>query len=218
MVRNESATDFQNAPSVEEVQEKIVNHVTSIFDWISKCSSISFFDFENQIVLKVFDLGKLFVALFLCMREKNCKLTHDPGCKCQGPKDRLLSTIFGKVRYWRTYIYRVGGGYYPLDIELGLPRDSFSMLLRSHAAKLATKMSYAQAVGVLTMFLRWSPSQKTVEEMVLGLGRHTQQWFESAPPPQGDGEVLIIQIDSKATPTATDEELLPPKRLLKRWF
>jgi len=141
------------------------------------------------------------------MREKSCKLTHDPGCKCQGPKDRLLGTVFGKVRYWRTYIYRVGGGYYPLDIELGLPRDGFTMLVRSHAAKLATKMSYAQAVGVLTIFLQWSPSQRTVEEMVLGLGRHTQQWFESAPPPQGDGEVLVIQIDSKATPTATDEEL-----------
>jgi len=141
------------------------------------------------------------------MREKSCKLTHGPGCKCQGPKDRLLGTVFGKVRYWRTYIYRVGGGYYQLDIELGLPRDGFTMLLRSHAAKLATKMSYAQAVGVLTIFLQWSPSQRTVEEMVLGLGRHTQQWFESAPPPQGDGEVLVIQIDSKATPTATDEEL-----------
>jgi hypothetical protein len=144
------------------------------------------------------------------MRENHWKLTHpghEPGCKCQGPKDRLLGTIFGKVRYWRTYIYRGGGGYYPLDIELGLPRDGFSMLLRSHAAKLATKMSYAQCVGVLAMFLRWSPSQKVIEEMVLGLGRHTQQWFESAPPPQGDGEVLIIQVDSKATPTATNAEL-----------
>jgi hypothetical protein len=81
------------------------------------------------------------------------------------------------------------------------------MLLRSHAAKLATKMSYAQAVSVLSMFLRWSPCQKTVEEMVLGLGRHTQEWFEFVPAPQRDGEVLVVQIDSKGTPTATDEEL-----------
>ena len=43
--------------------------------------------------------------------------------------------------------------------------------------------------------------------MVLGLGRHTGDWFESAPAPEGDGEVLVIQIDSKATPTATEEEL-----------
>lgn len=184
--------------------------MASIIDWISKSSSTNFLQFENQIIPMVFDLGKLFIALFLCMREQQWKLTHtehEAGCKCQGPKDRLVGTIFGKVRYWRTYIYRGGGGYYPLDIELGLPRDGFSMLLRSHAAKIATKMSYAQSVGVLAMFLRWAPSQKVVEEMVLGLGRHTQQWFESAPPPQGDGEVLIIQIDSKATPTATDAEL-----------
>ena len=130
-----------------------------------------------------------------------------PGCKRQPEKDRLLGTFFGKVRYWRTYIYRAGGGYYPLDIELGLPLDGFSMLLRSYAAKLATKMSYAQTVGVLSMFLRWSPCQETVEEMALGLGRHTREWFEVMPAPQGDGQVLIIQIDSKGTPTATEEEL-----------
>jgi len=81
------------------------------------------------------------------------------------------------------------------------------MLLRSYAAKLATKMSYAQVVGVLSMFLRWSPCQKTIEEMVLGLGRHTQEWFEFMPAPQGDGDVLVILFDSKGTPTATDEEL-----------
>jgi hypothetical protein len=43
--------------------------------------------------------------------------------------------------------------------------------------------------------------------MVLGLGKHTCQWFESAPAPEDDGEVLIIQIDSKGTPTATEGEL-----------
>jgi len=43
--------------------------------------------------------------------------------------------------------------------------------------------------------------------MVLGLGRHTQEWFEVMPAPQGDGEVLVILFDSKGTPTATDEEV-----------
>lgn len=181
-----------------------------IIDWISSCTSIHYLDFEKQIVPKVFDLGKLCVSLFLCIREDNRNLTQpdpSPGYKCQGPNDRLLGTVFGKVRYWRTYFYRAGSGYYPLDIELGLPLDGFSMLLRSYAAKLATKMSYAQTVAVLTTFLHWSPCQKTVEEMVLGLGQYTPQWFDSAPPPQNDGEVLVIQIDSKATPTATEEEL-----------
>ena len=46
-----------------------------------------------------------------------------------------------------------------------------------------------------------------IEEATLGLGRHTAAWFEQAPPPDDDGEVLIIQFDSKATPTATAQEL-----------
>jgi hypothetical protein len=169
-------------------------------------------DFEKQLLPKVFELGRLLVALFLCMRneEWNKRDTiNEAGNKSQGPKDRLLGTVFGKVRYWRTYIYRTksGGGYYPLDIELGLPLDGFSMLVRSYAAKLATKMSYAQSALLLTMFLQWSPCQKTIEEMVLGLGRHTGEWFESVPAPKNDGNVLVIQIDSKASPTATEEEL-----------
>ena len=148
----------------------------------------------------------------MCAREaqwRDNNSTIQKGYKRQGPNDRVIGTIFGKVRYWRTYIFRGkgGGGYYPLDIELGLPLDGFSMLLRSYAAKLATKMSYAQSVIMLKMFLDWSPCQRTVEEMVLGIGRYTREWFESAPVPENDGSILIIQFDSKASPTATEEEL-----------
>ena len=169
-------------------------------------------EFEHQLILQVYELGRLFVSLFLWMREGDWQGNHpavEAGLKQQGLKDRLIGTVFGKVRYWRTYIYRgkYKGGYYPLDIALGLPRDGFSMLVRSYAVRLATKMSYSQCVVVLTTFLQWSPCQKTIEEMVLGLGKHTSQWFESAPAPENDGEILIVQIDSKATPTATEHEL-----------
>lgn len=176
-------------------------------------------EFEKQLFSKVFELGRLFIALFLCIQDKEWRKSHpvtEAGYKSQGLKDRQLGTVFGKVRYWRTYLYRIkgNGGYYPLDIELGLPLDGFSMLVRSYAAKIATKMSYAQSVMILTMFLQWSPCQKSIEEMVLGLGRHTEQWFETVPIPKNDGEVLVIQIDSKASPTATKEELV--KRRGKR--
>ena len=176
------------------------------------CSNSSFLEFEHQLIPQVYELGRLFISLFLLMREVHWQGNHpaaEEGLKRQGLKDRLIGTVFGKVRYWRTYIYRgkYEGGYYPLDIELGLPWDGFSMLVRSYAVRLATKMSYAQCVAVLSTFLQWSPCQKTVEEMVLGFGKHTSQWFESAPAPENDGEVLIVQIDSKATPTATEQEL-----------
>ncbi len=81
------------------------------------------------------------------------------------------------------------------------------MLLRSYATRIATKVSYAQTVLILSLFLHWSPAQESIEGMVLGLGRHTAAWFEHAPAPTADGEVLVIQFDSKATPTVTEAEL-----------
>lgn len=136
-------------------------------------------------------------------------INNNKDYRCQGPIPRNLGTFFGKVCYWRSYLYCSvsNGGYFPLDVELGLAGDGFSMLVQSYAVRLSTKVSYAQSVALLSMFLQWSPAQRTIEETVLGFGRHTADWFESAPAPQDDGEVLVIQIDSKASPTATDKEL-----------
>jgi hypothetical protein len=186
--------------------------VKHIKEWILQCKTLTFMDLEQQLHVKVFEIGRLFIGLFLCMREEDYNDTHTVNqaeYKSQGPKARIIGTVFGKLRYWRTYWYKVRGrgGYYPLDIELGLTLDGFSMLVRSYAVRIATKMSYAQSVVILSMFLRWSPCQRSIEDMVLGLGRHTEAWFESAPKPEGDGIVLIMQIDSKASPTATEEEL-----------
>lgn len=200
--------DVAAAPTSEEVRASIIQEVNALVEWILTCQTLTFFEFETQLVPRILALGCLFVQLFLCMREEQFQATQpQPGYKWIGPKSRRLGTFFGKVRYWRTYFYRKGDGYYPLDVELGLTGDRFSMRIQSLATRIATKMSYAQAVVVLTLFLDWSPAQDTIEGMVLGLGRHTGAWFEAAPVPEGDGEVLVIQMDSKATPTATDEEL-----------
>ncbi|NMC02862.1 MAG: hypothetical protein GYA30_10880, partial [Chloroflexi bacterium] len=162
------------------------------------------------MVPQVLALGRLFVQLFLCQREAQFQTAHpqpEPGYQRQGPIPRQIGTLLGKVRYWRTCFFQPGGGYYLLDVALGLTSDGFSMALRSCATRVATKVSYAQAVLLLTLFLHWSPAQGSIESMVLGLGCHTGTWFAQAPAPEGDGEVLVIQLDSKATPTATDAEL-----------
>ena len=212
MRQDEIAADFETLATIEEVTDQINTQVIDIISWVKTSKGIEFLPFEKQLLVKVYDLGRLFISLFLCMRQAHWEIVHSEAKidgKRQGAKDRLIGTVFGKVRYFRTYIYRgkIEGGYYPLDLELGLPWDGFSMLVRSYACRLATKMSYAQCVLVLKAFLGWSPSQKTIEEMVLGLGQHSGQWFESAPAPENDGDVLIVQIDSKGTPTATEEEL-----------
>lgn len=199
----------KNAPTESEIEQAINKQINDTLCWTKSATDLSFFEFEKKLIKHVFLLGQLFVSLFLAMRETdfNKNRTSQTGFKWQKPQSRTVGTFFGKVCYWRSYLYKVGGGYYPLDVELGFSRDGFSIFIQSLAVQVATKMSYAQSVLMLTMFLQWSPAQKTIEETGLGFGRYTKEWFESAPVPTGDGQILIIQIDSKANPMAKQEEL-----------
>ena len=199
-----------------------------IIEWVKSCGTLNFLAFEQEIVARVFVLGQLFIRLFLRMREAGVRERHQKpqGYQWQKVQKRVVGTFFGKVSYWRRYVYSAkgGGGYYPLDMELGLTGDGFSLLVQSYAALIATKLSYAQATVVLSLFLNWTPAQSSIEEMVLGLGGHTSAWFEQAPAPEGEGEVLVIQFDSKGNPMATEAELekrrgkRPPNQHPGVWF
>ena len=100
-----------------------------------------------------------------------------------------------------------GGGFYPLDAQVGLTKDGFSPLVISLATKLATRMSFSASVLVFRCFYGWSPSSEAIQHLVLGMGRDTIAYMEHLGAPQGDGDVLVIEVDGKATPTATEAEL-----------
>ncbi len=95
----------------------------------------------------------------------------------------------------------------PLDVAHWLVGDRFSWDVLTMAARLATKPSFAEACATLASFVPDASSTEVIENTVLGLGRHTADWFEQAPAPEGDGEVLVMMFDSEGVPTATDSEL-----------
>jgi hypothetical protein len=172
----------------------------------------TFLDFERALGPLVFELARALIALFLCRRHEalavpTSEVIDGSAFARSQPQDREVTTFFGPVRYWRTYMRGKGGGFYPLDRLLRLPVDGFSVHFVSLFTRIATKVSYAQTRLVVTCFLGSSPSTRTIEKAVLGLGKRTQAWFEQAPPPPDDGETLVIMVDSKATPTATESEL-----------
>lgn len=210
----------EHPPVSAEIQDRIGRQVEDALVFLGKPSSHrSFGEVEKAVISFVFALGRLFLNYFLAWRDENSagevNQMKTAGSRVRPAQPRLLGTYFGKVRYWRTYLRRPGGsGVYPLDIDLGFTADGFSFLVMGLAARLSTMVSYDQVTGLLLNFLSWSPSKMSIEKAVLGLGRYTAEWFETAPPPEGDGEVLVIQFDSKATPTATDSEL--EKRRRKR--
>lgn len=210
-----SATELQR-----ELQTKADAVAAMVKDWGARAEPVSFKEFEQALRQIVFGLARVAIAWFLARREQHVMHGYPPGERVERgerrfrrapPIARSLTTMFGVVRYARTYLREVGcgarHGFHPLDVELGLVGDRFSWNVLAIAARLATKLSFAEARATLATFVPDAPSTEVIEHVVLGLGRHTADWFAQVPAPEGDGEVLVIMFDSKGAPTATESEL-----------
>jgi len=212
---SEEQQSWQDAPAKSsDIKQATLRHVEDVFSFLEQPDDERRFDeVERQLRALIFTLGRLFLAFFLARREEQSNKRELKPWTRRGfrPCERHrkhLNTFFGRVTFWRTYVRRGRSkGLFPLDRALGLTADGFSLLTMARAARLSVLLSYEQVTAMFLYFLGWSPSKTSVEKAVLGFGEHTTAWFEEAPPPDGDGTVLVIQIDSKGTPTATEQEL-----------
>jgi hypothetical protein len=125
--------------------------------------------------------------------------------------ERTLKTVYGKVTYGRRYLQscQKGHGIFPLDMVLGLTWDALSPWVMQWVAQLATRMSFKAAQMVCKAVLNWAPATETIEQVVLGMGRHAAPFMEQLKTPAQvvEGEVLVIEVDGKCPPTATAAEL-----------
>lgn len=226
LVRNTEREDAR--PTAEQVREEVrrafeaaVQHVE---ERAAEEEEVSFRVVERDLRLVVFAVGRALVVLFLALREEHLVARDGvESLRWLGRRfrprpaiGRNLTTLFGVVRYWRRYMREVtagrGHGFHPLDLSLGLGADRFSWNVLAQAARLATELAYARARSILSDFMPNAPSTEVIEQAMLGFGRHTEAWFEMQPAPEDDGEVLVIQIDGKAVPTATERELARRRR------
>jgi len=210
---DQAKTNAAECPgSTTSLRQQLHQQVDRIAD---RCESFEgrFFAFEKQLKEWVWGLARLFIALFLLARQQRLQQRNAcyPGYwRFPDLVGRTLRTMFGEVRYQRAYWVRRkgGGGFHPLDVELGLTRDGFSPWVMSLACRLTAYLSYAKTTLVLEAFWGWSPSTETVEQWALGVARQGSAYMASSPPfPQEDGAVLVIEVDGKAVPTATEDEL-----------
>ena len=213
LVRNEKASDEK--ATVAELRQQFASAAQGV-ESLAFAHAGDFRSLEQELMRAVWALARVAITLFLAHRHERCviPLRVERAGRTFRPapaQPRNLNTLFGVVRYWRTYLREVAEderrGLYPLDEELGLTGDRVSFGLLVVAARLALKLSFAEARSTLGLFVPSPPSTEVIEQTVLGLGRHTSAWFESAPAPKGDGDTLVIQVDSKGAPTATDSEL-----------
>lgn len=213
-----------DAPGVEELEKRVQRVFESLLQHVKQRATepgpTSFMLVERQLWEQVMALGRAVIVLFLATREEQVAAkgpiqVWERHFRPAPKQARNLTTLFGTVRYFRQYMREVSAevgrrGYYPLERAVGLMADRVSFNVLSAAVRLATKLSYAQTYTTLEMFMPNAPSTEVIEQAVLGFGNHSERWFEQAPPPErdgADGEVLVIGIDSKGAPTATDSEL-----------
>ena len=179
----------------------------------------TFAEVEGWLIPRVMQFGCLLLALFVATRSEHqvatlaSRLAVGETTLRRGPlQARNLTTFFGVIRYRRLYF--VGPlqsghrtGFHPLDRALGLTTDRMSLRVLSLCARLAVNLSFAETHATLARVLPSVPAPSQIERAVLGLGRFTRAWLSKAPVPTDDGEVLVMQFDSKGAPTATDQEL-----------
>lgn len=202
-------------PTVDDLRRLLHDRLDLVIDaCLANHLQSSFLTFEKALLPHLSALGLLLIRLFLLLRHQRLDLA---AAGQQGRyrvaddyASRTLKTTCGEISYGRAYLIpRKGGGpgFHPLDAQLGLTRDCFSPLVVSLFCRLCTRLSFRLSVDLGSMFLGWAPAQSTVEEWALGLGRPAHAYLSTGPLPEGDGEVLVIECDGKAIPTATDEEL-----------
>ena len=206
-------------PTVEELRHRAHQRLDEVIAYcVNDQGFVSFLNFETALLPLLRSLGCLLIQLFLRARHDRLDLadwkargyrTADPAA------GRTLRTSCGPVAYVRAFLVpRQGGGpgVHPLDVALGLTRDAYSPLVIGWFCRLATRVSFRVASGLGGMFLGAAPSASAIEEWVLGLARPAHVYLSEGPLPADDGDVLVIEIDGKAVPTATDREMARRRR------
>jgi hypothetical protein len=182
----------------------------------TKASSLTLLEFERASWQLVMSIGQLLVALFLAIRREQVTIAPEAGTRVKARfARRQIKSLYGPVSYGRAYLLRTGAGWFPLDAALGVTRDGFSWRVTELATRLATRVSYEAVHELMTDFIGWSPSQAAIERLALGLGSQAAAFLQTQTLLPDDGEVLVIEIDGKSAPFATQQELQARRRKRK---
>jgi hypothetical protein len=199
------------------LEDRLHDAVRSLVRWVrEENTACSLWAFEKALLLRIGLLYQLAVALFIAVRREGLDLEQSraPGWRIKRPfARRSVQTFHGPVTYGRAYVTRrQRGGWFPLDAALGITRDGFSWRVIDVVTRLATRLSYASVQQTLRELINWSPSPEAIEMLTMGLGQRAPAFMETQGRLDGDGDVLVIEVDGKAAPMVTESELAARRR------
>lgn len=211
--------DTPSAETCPPTCESVVGSAKKCFDELAdfcQASKLPFWKFEKELAVRLAVLACQLIRLFLTARyhrlDVQPHLQNGKYRMSDKYAERTINTPHGDVTYGRQYLQaRKGGkGIFPLDIDLGLTWDSLSPWMLQWVTKLATRMSFNSVRKVCQAAFGWAPATETIEQAALGVGRDAAAFMEQAKvasKDSPDGDVLVIEVDGKCPPIATEEEL-----------
>lgn len=167
---------------------------------------------ETGVFEQILEIGRLAMEAHLAVqsaRFEDAMVTTPNGVKlpCHSEREATIATIFGGVRFSRTYYYEDRLGHFEMDAALNIPPTGPSDFLRMLVERLANSMSYEEASALLADYFPVSKSTRSVKELFETDSRAAQDYYEQAPKAIVCEEetILVVQADGKGVPVVTKE-------------
>lgn len=162
--------------------------------------------FEAALWPALMALGHALVALMLA--HAAARDAH----RAVGQHASRVATRFGRVLFVRPVVCdHRGRKRRPTDRALGL-RGGASLPTMALLARLCAQLAFGQARALFAHVYGWRPSQDMTLRIVDAVGARARRFLEQAPPPDDDGEVLVLQVDARGAPMIDVLELQARKR------
>jgi hypothetical protein len=168
---------------------------------------------ERQLWTLLLGLGRALVCLFLArqaVRPRVAEYEHGGRqWRISGQRRSEIGTRFGKVEFRRPVGREVqlwrGACDLPVDRELGLC-GGFSLGVVLAMTRLCAQLAFTASRENFREAYEWRPSPRAVLRMVDAVGAAAKGFLEQAPAPEGEGEVLVIQVDGRGAPMISPQE------------
>lgn len=143
--------------------------------------------------------------------------------RLEKPHERRYVSIYGPLELKR-WVYGTREGqrieHVPLDARLGLPAGEISYVLEDWLERMCVKDAFRESVDSLVALLgvRAKVSVETAEKHSRALAEHAASFRASqpAPPPEEEGELLVVTADAKGVPMIRPPDSRPPRASHRR--
>lgn len=206
-----SAVDAERAAS----RTRATQAVADLLAWVEgDATKLPLHQVERALLTRLLALGVHLVALWVTLRlptEVVAALDMGSGrYRWVGFSREVIRTRLGVVPQVRgTYSRARGQGpalLSPDDRVLGLAPGRMSLGVHLLVAHLAARMPFEEGHEVMGLLGGYAPATRSALGIVDQLGPLAHEYLDQRPPPEGDGEILVIQVDGKGAPMLRVEE------------